>query len=339
MNFGQKRYGNDRKWPGLAPIGSGRMPVENPGFKPKPVYRTMNDSGQQEQEVPEIQEPEVPEVQQPEVPEVQQPAEPAPGVDYGQQLDELYEQIMNRQPFQFDLNEDALYQQLKDSYIQSGRLAMMDTMGQAATLTGGYGNSYAQGVGQQAYQQYLQGLTDEIPDLYAMALNRYMAEGDALYDQLGALQWKAEFDEDQRRYDQAWEQEYGSGDSDGSGGGSDGSGGSGSNGGYGGYSQETADIQQMLRDAGYDIAVDGIWGPETQAAYDEYMNGGSDGTEYTDENGASRLSDAAQAFVDSLPYPGGGHSDGWKDMVRSRLDSSGLSDEDKIAVAVVLGLY
>lgn len=297
MNFGQKRYGYDKKWPGLYPIGSGRMPVENPGFKPKPVYQTMNDSGQQEQEVPEIQDPEVP--------EVQQPAEPAPGVDYGQQLDELYEQIMNRQPFQFDLNEDALYQQLKDSYIQSGRLAMMDTMGQAATLTGGYGNSYAQGVGQQAYQQYLQGLTDEIPDLYAMALNRYMAEGDALYDQLGALQWKAEFDEDQRRYDQAWEQEYGSGSSSESGGGSGGSGGSGGAGGSGEIDPFAGkDLRSLLIEAGSKEAALALaeemaaWGyaDEAYALYEELYDtpvpgagGGSSGAERNPGRGSEMI--------------------------------------------------
>jgi hypothetical protein len=31
-------------------------------------------------------------------------------------------------------------------------MAMMDTMGKAAGLTGGYGSPYAQQVGQQAYQ-------------------------------------------------------------------------------------------------------------------------------------------------------------------------------------------
>ena len=60
-------------------------------------------------------------------------------------------------------------------------MAMMDTLGQAATLTGGYGNSYAQGAGQQAYQSYLQGLNDKIPELYQLALERYDREGDRLY--------------------------------------------------------------------------------------------------------------------------------------------------------------
>lgn len=54
---------------------------------------------------------------------------------------------------------------------------MQDTMGQAAALTGGYGNSYAQGVGQQAYQGYLQQLNDNVPQLQAQALQTYQVGG------------------------------------------------------------------------------------------------------------------------------------------------------------------
>lgn len=103
------------------------------------------------------------------------------------QLDDTMQRIMNREKFTYDLNGDALYKQYKDQYITGGRMAMMDTMGQAAALTGGYGNSYAQGVGQQAYQGYLQGLNDKIPELYQLAMNQYQAEGDALMDQYGLL--------------------------------------------------------------------------------------------------------------------------------------------------------
>jgi hypothetical protein len=66
-------------------------------------------------------------------------------------------------------------------------MAMMDTMGQAQAMTGGYGNSYAQSVGQQAYQGYLQELNNKIPELYQLALNKYQMEGDALTDQYALL--------------------------------------------------------------------------------------------------------------------------------------------------------
>ena len=99
------------------------------------------------------------------------------------QLDEIMNQILNRKPFEYDLNGDALYQQYKDQAVQQGRMAMMDTMGQAAAMTGGYGSSYAQSVGQQAYQGHLQSLNDVIPELYQLALNKYTQDGQDLLDQ------------------------------------------------------------------------------------------------------------------------------------------------------------
>lgn len=103
------------------------------------------------------------------------------------QLKDTIAQILNREQFSYDLNGDALYQQMKDQYINQGQMAMMDTMGQAAAMTGGYGNSYAQSVGQQAYQEHLKGLNDKVPELYQMALNKYNQEGQALYDQASLM--------------------------------------------------------------------------------------------------------------------------------------------------------
>ncbi len=102
---------------------------------------------------------------------------------YDQQMSDIYNKIMNRDKFTYDLNEDALYNQYKDQYTQQGRMAMMDTMGQAAALTGGYGSSYGQAVGQQQYDAYLQSLNDIVPDLYSAAYDRYNAEGDQLLRQ------------------------------------------------------------------------------------------------------------------------------------------------------------
>jgi murein DD-endopeptidase MepM/ murein hydrolase activator NlpD len=97
------------------------------------------------------------------------------GVDpsYWATLQEAMNKILNREDFSYDLNGDALYQQYKDRYIQQGKMAMQDTMGQAAALTGGYGNSYASTAGNQAYQGYLQGLNDVIPELQQIAYDRY----------------------------------------------------------------------------------------------------------------------------------------------------------------------
>ena len=79
---------------------------------------------------------------------------------YESQLNAMYEEIIGRKPFTYDLNADMLYQQYRDQYQNLGQQAMMDTMGQAAGLTGGYGSSYGQNVGQQAYNSYLQQLNE-----------------------------------------------------------------------------------------------------------------------------------------------------------------------------------
>ena len=91
----------------------------------------------------------------------------------------------NRGKFSYDLNGDALYKQYKDQYVNQGKQAMMDAMGQASAMTGGYGNSYAQTVGQQTYQGYLQGLNDKIPELYQLAYDRHEQEGQDLLTRYG----------------------------------------------------------------------------------------------------------------------------------------------------------
>lgn len=102
-------------------------------------------------------------------------------------IDDLASQIQNRDKFKYDVNADALYQQVLQNYLQQGQQAMMDTMGQAAAMTGGYGNSYAQTAGQQAYNAYLQGVTNLIPEYQQMAFQQYQAEGDDLLEQYNMM--------------------------------------------------------------------------------------------------------------------------------------------------------
>lgn len=96
------------------------------------------------------------------------------------ELERLYAAITGRPAFSYDPASDPVYNSYAQSYQRRGRLAMRDTMGQAAALTGGYGSSYAQSVGQQQYDSYLQSLGEALPELYGMAWQRYNAESDAL---------------------------------------------------------------------------------------------------------------------------------------------------------------
>lgn len=93
---------------------------------------------------------------------------------YDTQINELLGKLTSRKPFSFtyDAGSDPVYQQYRQQYMTQGRQAMQDTMGQAAALTGGYGSSYAQQVGQQAYDNYLSRLNDVLPQLENTAYNR-----------------------------------------------------------------------------------------------------------------------------------------------------------------------
>lgn len=285
---------------------------------------------------------------------------------FDQQLADLYQQISTRPGFEYDVNADPLYQQYKDQYIQQGKLAMRDTMGKAAALTGGYGSTYGQQVGQQTYDAYLQNLSAAIPELYGVAYGKYKDDGDNLLKLYGLVgdqrdteygrfrdemkDWEsnreyqrqveneeynrrtaeqraseqrqqqlysnlyamikasgymptdaelqaagmtreaaaaiaAEFQrgvdlENRNQALKEWQigmQVYGGG-----GGGSSSGGGGGGGGGYsggGGGGSDVASIQRQLNAMGANLDVDGIWGPLTEAAYNQYMGGG--GGSYT----------------------------------------------------------
>lgn len=112
------------------------------------------------------------------------------------QLQALYDQIEGREAFSYDPEEDEAYRRYARLYAAQGAAAMEDTMGQAASLTGGYGSSYAQAVGQQAYDRYLGELAALVPELRQAALAEYRQEGQALTDRYNILnqQEKAGYD-------------------------------------------------------------------------------------------------------------------------------------------------
>lgn len=96
---------------------------------------------------------------------------------YDAQIDELLNKLLNREEFSYNEELDPLYQQYKDLYTKQGQLAMEDTMGQSAALTGGYGSTYSQAVGQQMYNAYLQKVTEMLPEFYDRAYTQYTNEG------------------------------------------------------------------------------------------------------------------------------------------------------------------
>ena len=103
-------------------------------------------------------------------------------------IDGLISDILNRKEFNTDdVYDSDLYKNYRDSYVQQGQKAMRDTMGQAAQLTGGYGSTYAQAAGQQAYDNYLSQLGDKTLDIYDRVYAQYLQEGQELYNRLGMV--------------------------------------------------------------------------------------------------------------------------------------------------------
>ena len=113
-------------------------------------------------------------------------------------IEAALQKIMEREDFSYDPAGDALYHRYKNYYENAGRRAMEDTMGVSAALTGGYGSTYAQTAAQQAYAAQMGALQEKIPELYALALESYRAEGDALQNRYDLL--KAQEQADYSRY-------------------------------------------------------------------------------------------------------------------------------------------
>ena len=138
---------------------------------------------------------------------------------YTAALDDVMNQIKNYGEFSYEFNGDNLFKAYSDLYTQQGKQASLDAQGQAAELTGGYGNSYGQQVGQQTYNSYLTSLYDKGLDLRDTAYDTWSDQRQDLYNQYTNLynaeaedyaRYEAErtFKEEQRQYDISVAKDY-----------------------------------------------------------------------------------------------------------------------------------
>lgn len=96
----------------------------------------------------------------------------------------VYDEIMSRPKFSYNPQDDPLYGQMKNLYMQNGQQAMRDASATAAGLTGGYGNSYANMAGNQVYQDYVRQLNAILPEMEQNAYARYGQEGQDMLNRL-----------------------------------------------------------------------------------------------------------------------------------------------------------
>ena len=103
------------------------------------------------------------------------------------QVDELLNKALNMGKFEYNALQDPIYQQYAREYTRLGKMAMEDTQGQAAALSGGFGNSYGATAGAQQYNQYMQQLANIIPELEDRAYNRHLNDQDQAWKAYSAM--------------------------------------------------------------------------------------------------------------------------------------------------------
>ena len=114
-------------------------------------------------------------------------AQPTYTSNYSSRIDEMLNQILNRDAFNYNAESDPLFQQYKTQYNREGNRSMNDTLAAAASQAGGM-NSYAMTAAQQANNYYASQLTDKIPELYQLAYDMYLTDIDQQVRDLGLLQ-------------------------------------------------------------------------------------------------------------------------------------------------------
>ncbi len=108
--------------------------------------------------------------------------------NYTDKINSMMDAIANRGPLNYDPDTDTLFQNRLAGGMNAGQVAMQDTMGQAAALTGGYGSTYATSAANQAYNGFIQDAYSDLPEYYQLAMDAYNQETQNMYNQLGILQ-------------------------------------------------------------------------------------------------------------------------------------------------------
>lgn len=92
----------------------------------------------------------------------------------------------------YNPDEDPVWQALQKQYLREGRRATEDTLGRYAAMTGGMPSTAAVGAATQAGDYYAAQLSDRLPEVYQQAYQRYLQE---YQKQLGISDAYAGFDD------------------------------------------------------------------------------------------------------------------------------------------------
>lgn len=110
------------------------------------------------------------------------------------QMQDILNQMVNRQPYLYNLETDPVWSAYKKQYRREGQRATADTLAQVSAMTGGMPSSYAVTAAQQAGDYYNAQMTDMIPQLYQQAYERYLNEYTMKQNDLAAVQSMEQMD-------------------------------------------------------------------------------------------------------------------------------------------------
>jgi hypothetical protein len=106
---------------------------------------------------------------------------------WADRLDTLVDMYVNRADFEYSPDDDLIWQQAKSTALRDGKRAMEDTIAKAATLSGGYANSYATTAGAQAYERAVSDVASSAEDYYAKAYEKYLDEEKRILDEISLV--------------------------------------------------------------------------------------------------------------------------------------------------------
>lgn len=95
---------------------------------------------------------------------------------YGRMTDRALRDVLDRDEWSYDPEDDEAYRAYRDQYTREGNRALEDAVAAQSGATGGYMNSAALTAGGQAQNYYMQQLADRIPELQAQSYDRYVNE-------------------------------------------------------------------------------------------------------------------------------------------------------------------
>lgn len=106
---------------------------------------------------------------------------------YQDKTDKVLEEYLGRGPFEYDLDSDPIWHQYQKSYIREGQRAREDTLAGYAAATGGQSSTAAVNAASQAQDYYNAQMADKVPELYKLAYDMWLNQGNQYAAQLDTL--------------------------------------------------------------------------------------------------------------------------------------------------------